>query len=312
MNTLTKSENIIDTMIKNKLTIALIVFVFLAISIFLTGFQKREYSSQSQILIIQEQGQKLDAYIAEKASESIAKNLKKAINSSSFRNRALEASPEIDFGLSNKDEKTRRKEWQKIIEVKVIPNTSILEITAYNSSPFQAEKLMNNINAALFQYHKEYHGGGDEIKLQIVDYPLTSRHATRPNWILNIILSFILAMFFSASFCSLFPNKVSKINNALLTKDKKNGSDQKNEIKKVFNNNENQNYNTSIDPTSNEIKDYNTSANSNPQEVANPNHKVNISEFLDKIKTQEQEIVEDIDEIKEKILGADHYLKRKE
>jgi len=295
METLTKTENIVDTMLKNKLTIMLIIFVFLSVSIFLTGLQKREYSSQSQILVIQEQGQKLDAYIASKASESIAKNLKKAINSSSFRNKVLEASPDLDFGLSNKDEKARRKEWQKIIEVKVIPNTSILEIKAYNSSPFQAEKLMNNINSALFQYHKDYHGGGDEIKLQIVDYPLTSKSPTRPNWVLNIILSLILAIFFSATFCSLFPNKIYKANNILLNKNQK--TDSNIAIKKVFEGN---------DLKQEEIKENTEIAN-------NSQNKVNITQFLQEFQKKEEKITDAIsDERKTEILGSDHYLKKKE
>lgn len=302
MESLTKTENMIDVMMRNKLTVMLIIFVFLAVSIFLTGIQKREYSSQSQILVIQEQGDKFDAYIASKASESVAKNLKKAINSSSFRNRVLQASPELDFGLSNKSEKQRRKEWQKIIEVKVIPNTSILEITAYNSSPYQAEKLMNNINASLLQYHKEYHGGGDQIKLEVVDYPLTSSHPTRPDWILNVVLSLILSIFFAATLCSLFPNKVSKINNILSgNKDKK--IDDNPQIKKVFESN--------IAQTQIKTENLPEKPVQENKEVEQTHKKINISDFLNDWK-EEKYTDEMSEQAKNNLIDSDHYLKRKE
>lgn len=279
MNEETKTENIISSMIKNKFLVLIIVFAFLFLSIILTGLQKSEYSSEAKILIIQEQGQTLDAYIASKASESVAKNLKQAITSSSFRNKVLENSYGVDFGLSNKNEKSRRKEWQKTVDVKIIPNTSIMQIKVFNNSKIEAEKLLNTVMDMLIQNHKSYHGGGDLIKLQTVDYPLTSNNPVRPNWFLNIGVSLVLALFFAASLCSFLPNKISGFKDLLF---KKNKQESNIEIKKVFESN------TVVE-------------------------RVNISEFLSKdpVVIEQKPEIESMRVPFQNVVGNDHYLKRK-
>jgi capsular polysaccharide biosynthesis protein len=207
-NKLTKPENIIDDIIKNKLIVFLIIFLFLLVATFLTALQKKEYSSTSQVLIIQEQEQKMDAYLASKSSESLAKNLRKAISTSSFRNKVLENMDDLGLNIS-KTEKSRRKEWLETVNVKIIPNTSILEIKSYHISAFQSEKILNKILNTLLENHQLYHGGGDDIRLEVINNPLTSNRPTRPNWPLNLFLSLILAVFFIITLLVLFPNKVN-------------------------------------------------------------------------------------------------------
>ncbi len=288
---LTKTENVIDKMIENKFFVLITIFVFLLLSIIFTGFQKREYSSEAKVLIIQEQSQTIDAYVASKASESIAKDFKKAVESSSFRNTVLENSFGVDFGLSSNDEKTRRKQWQKTVDVKLLPNTAIIQITTYSVSQTEAEKLLNTIMTSLFQNHKEYHGGGDTIQLQIIDYPLTSKYPTRPNWLLNISLTLALALFLTGSICSLFPNKIEKMSDLF---DSKKYSKNKPEIKKVFeearhgDRNNTININQYLNDTKNEIKEL---------------EKNQINKH-DKFQSKEDPI--------QNIMGSDHYLRRKE
>lgn len=219
-NKLTKSENIIDDLVKNKLIVFLIIFLFLLVAIFLTALQKKEYSSNSQVLIIQEQENKMDAYLASKSAESLAKNLRKAILTSSFRNKVLENMSDLDLNVS-KSEKSRRKEWLKTVNVKIIPNTSILEIKSYHSSAFQSEKILNKILNTLLENHQLYHGGGSDIRLEIINNPLTSNRPTRPNWALNLFLSLILAIFFVITLLVLFPNKVNLFDRKLQRKNYK-------------------------------------------------------------------------------------------
>ena len=44
-NGMTKTENIIDDLVKNKLFVLLTIFLFVLIASILTSFQKKEYSS---------------------------------------------------------------------------------------------------------------------------------------------------------------------------------------------------------------------------------------------------------------------------
>ncbi len=223
MEKITKSENILDYTMENKFAFVFFVLIFILISCILSVLQKSEHSSTARVLIIQEQNQNLDAYIASKASESISKTLKDAIMSSSFRNNVLSQYPE-ETVFNFVGEQKKRKAWQKAVDVKIIPNTSILQIKTYNKSPLYSEKLANNVISVLLEKHREYHGGGESIRLQIVDSPVTSTYPVRPNWIINLFMSFILAIFFNISFIMLFPNRFSKfdatLNNFFSSRDK--------------------------------------------------------------------------------------------
>lgn len=307
-NNLTKSENILDQIIESKFIVLSIIFVFLIISIFLTSLQKKEYSSNVRVLILQRQEQKLDAYIASKASESLAQNLKKGILTSSFRNKVLEDFDTLNF---SKEEQTRRKEWAKAIDIKIIPNTSILQITCYEETPYQSEKFVSTVLNTLLEYHKEYHGGGDEVELRVIDYPMTSKHPTRPDWLMNIALSILLAIFFVITMIILFPNKIETIN----TKFKNINSKRKNKkIEKVFN----------IEIPKNTQHDNCENNQKNNIFIADERkNKINLNDYLtldleDKNKqTNEYNNIENIDnynndnEPKINIIGSDHYLKRK-
>ncbi len=208
---LTTTENILDQILRNKILTFLVIIVFLLISLFLNLIQKKEYSSTAQILIIQEQGKNLDAYIATKSAEALSDNLKKALESSSFKNAVLGRYPDLNINLKG-TEKNKRKEWEKIVQVKIIPNTAILEISTYQELPFSAEKLLNNILETLFTEHQKYHGGGFNVRLEIIDKPLTSLRPVRPNIFLNLFLSLFLGLFFTITLLILFPNKSEKIN----------------------------------------------------------------------------------------------------
>ena len=89
----------------------------------------------------------------------------------------------------------------------------------------------------MFEYHKDYHGAGDLIKLQIIDNPVTSNYPVRPNWFVNLFMSLILAIFFNISFMMLFPNKYTNfdvsLNNFFNSDHKRIKTNQK--IKLVFN-----------------------------------------------------------------------------
>ncbi len=287
MTNITRTENLIDKIVESKYFVLFVISIFLVVSIILTSLQKKEYSSQARVLIIQDQEQKIDAYIASKASESIAKNLKKALSSSSFRNKVLENFSDANTNFSNSSEKARRKQWIKTLNVKLLPNSSILEITAYNESPVFSEKLLNNVLLSLLENHQSYHGGGASINLQIIDYPLTSRYAVKPDWVLNLILSIILGLFFSASIISFFPNKAYNLNYLLYPKKKR--AKQIQETKKIF-----------------ETSSPNEFEKKEPQST---NIYQNLSEEIKRDAAGDIDIVY---EIKNKVLDNDHYLRKKE
>ncbi len=299
---LTKSENIIDALVKNRIVVFLIILAFLLIASVLTSLQKKQYSSTAQVLIIQEQGNKMDAYLASKASESVAKDLKEAIFTSSFRSKVLTSFTDSDLNLPH-NEKDRRKTWLKTIDVKIIPNTSILELTTYHQSAFQAEKLLNKILSTLLENHQLYHGGGDSIRLKIINDPLTSIHPVKPNWFLNLFLSLVLALFFVITLLSLFPNKISVLNNKF--KQKKHFS------------NQNANFKVFDHPHINTVHNYGLPADlfkeEGDLEIQKEEGFFNDAQKKDFSKEKESRqtiTIKNNNEIK-KIIGNNHYLRRK-
>ena len=311
-NKLTKTEDIINNLIKNKLIVLLIIFLFLFMTVLFTGWQRKEYSSNAQILIIQEQEQKMDAYLASKSSESLAKNLKKAILTSSFRNKVLEDLSDIDSNIFQ-SEKNRRKEWIRFVDVKIISNTSILEITTYHQSAFQSERILNKILSTLVNNHQLYHGGGDDIRLEIINDPLTSTHPIRPNWALNLFLGFVLSIFFIITLLVLFPNKIYFFSKKLKKKNSRDKNKYINEKKgnfKVFDYLE-------LPPENNvdlpedlfeeeKIEDYEEGFFRNNESIYEEKGEVN-----NNVNNGNTIEVQNNDQIKE-IIGNNHYLKRKE
>lgn len=296
----TNPAQFLKSLKENKITILLIVFLFFIISIFLTALQKKEYSSNAQILIIQDQQEQMDAYLAAKSSESIANNLKKGILSSSFRNKLLTDYADLELGLPQ-SEKERRKEWLRIINIKIIPNSAVLKITTYSESAFLSEKLLNNLINTLLANHQNYHGGGQGVVLKVIDAPLTSLNPTRPNWFLNIALSIILGLFFGLTLMNLFlcklPNysKYFKKSKSLKKKPSIIKKKQKFiEYPKVF--------------------DYlNVAENENESEPEKENRPASLFEEEE---TREQETISPEEEKQaqeiRRIIGNDHYLSRKE
>jgi capsular polysaccharide biosynthesis protein len=302
-NGMTKTENIIDDLVKNKLFVLLTIFLFVLIASILTSFQKKEYSSTAKILIIQEQEHKMDAYLASKSSESLAKNLKKAISTSSFRNKVLEDLSDVEIGVFQ-NEKKRRKEWLKMVNIKTIPNTSILEITSYHKVAFQSEKILNKVLNTLLENHQLYHGGDTGVRLEIIDNPLTSLRPTRPNWALNLSLSFVLGIFFVITLLVLFPNKINLLDAKLRKKPTQKNKDinEKKGNFKVFD---------YLEGSSNKQTDL-------PDDLFEEDEESEEESFFEKeeglfnSQGEEDNIieVENNKEIKE-IIGNNHYLKRK-
>lgn len=165
-----------------------------------------EYSSTMRVLVIQKYTL-TDSYTAAKSAEKISKGLAGVIPASSFIDRVAETHQVDISALTSLPEKEKREEWKKKVGAQMIGDTSMLEVTAYDTNPQQAEKLVQAVAYVLVNEGNDYHGAGDTIELRVVDSPLTSTHTTRPNLLLYGSGAFILGLvagglivFFSPSF----------------------------------------------------------------------------------------------------------------
>lgn len=171
-----------------------IIALFLLAGMAFTFIQPLEYSSVASVLIIHKINPNLDAYTAARAAEKLSNNLTEIIHTTAFLD-SLSASygNDFDFNLA-KTEKEKRRVWEKKVVANVIPNTSIVKITAYDKNPIQAEKLVFFVANTLITRGEEYHGGGKDIVIKLINKPLTSKYPTRPNTALNLAVSLIFGL----------------------------------------------------------------------------------------------------------------------
>ena len=94
----------------------------------------------------------------------------------------------------------RRKTWEKNVKANVIPETGILQINVYDVDRNYASELVKNISYVLINKGAEYHGGGSDVELKIVDDVFISKYPVRPNIILNIALAFVIGFILGSAF----------------------------------------------------------------------------------------------------------------
>jgi capsular polysaccharide biosynthesis protein len=187
--------------LKNKWqTIALTTLVFVVLSLVLTILQPFEYRSKVDLLVIQKQAQNLDAYASARAAEKIALNLAQVVETKSFFNAVIEGNFGINKYSFPSNEIKLRKEWQKKVDIKIIPETSILSINVYDEDKKEANKIATGIAYTLVNNSENYHGGGKDVVIKVVNEPLVSENPAKPKIFLNLLLGLIAGLILSTSY----------------------------------------------------------------------------------------------------------------
>jgi capsular polysaccharide biosynthesis protein len=199
---------------KNWEIIASIVGLSVVLALIINLFLPFQYSATTKILIIQKQSSTLDAYTATKSAERIGQNLSSIINTSSFYNEVLAANSGLQYKFSQ-DSVKRMKTWERNVKVNVIPETGILEINAYDTDRDFASQLVRAIAYVLVNKGAEYHGGGNDVEIKIVDDVFVSKYPVRPNIILNMTLAGIIGIVLGCTFVILNESKKLKSKNEL-------------------------------------------------------------------------------------------------
>lgn len=158
----------------------------------------RQYSADSQILIITRDRYGVDPYTQAKAAERVGENLAQIMKTADFYNKVIAS--EFTF---NKDswknistERLRRKNWQKDVLANVIYGTSLMKITVYRDTPQEATALSNAVTQTITARGWEYVGG--DVVIKVVGEPLSSRWYARPNFTMNGLFGFMVGAFLAA------------------------------------------------------------------------------------------------------------------
>lgn len=174
-----------------------LVIATTVLSLVVSFLQTPKYQSTVKLLVIQRQGAGLDAYSAARSAETIAGVLSRMVYTTSFFDQVLES----EFKLENvfSKEPTRQKqEWEDMVAVKA-PSDGALEIDVYHPNRELAEGYAFGIAYVLVNQGKEYHGGGNQIEIKMVDEPFTSELPTSPNVLQNTALGVVSGLILAIS-----------------------------------------------------------------------------------------------------------------
>ncbi len=150
-----------------------------------------EYRAQTRLLVVLDNELNLDSFAASRSAERVAYNLSRIVKSDSFLERVRSTSYSLGSTYPT-DVVKRRDYWDRKIDAGVAPGTSILEIKAYDEDKQIAQATVSAVSEVLALQGGIYHGGGDKVRIQVIDFPWVSRFPVRPNLILSAILGILI------------------------------------------------------------------------------------------------------------------------
>lgn len=177
--------------------IAAVTLSVIVLSLVLSLIQPLEYSSKVELLIIQKQTMAMDAYAAARASEKLASNLSLVIKTKSFFDKVIKSDFGIQINNFPTEEKKLRRVWQKKVSTRILPETSLLKLEVFDKDKKEANKIAGAIAYVLVNDSKEYHGGGQDVMIKVVNAPLSSDYPVKPNIILNTISGLVVGLVLS-------------------------------------------------------------------------------------------------------------------
>lgn len=182
--------------------------IFALVTGAVSWFFPRQYSAESQVLIISRDRTGVDPYTQAKAAGSIGENLANIIQTTDFYNKVM-SSPSSDFDKTvwqNLSARDQRKQWEKNVRASMVYNTSIMSITAFANTQDEAVKFSRALANVVASQGWEYVGG--DVAIKIVSDPLASRLPARPNFILNTVLGFFLGALIATLWASKYRRSV--------------------------------------------------------------------------------------------------------
>ncbi len=156
-----------------------------------TLVQQDKYEATTKLLVIQQSQEKIDPYTASKSAENISSVLREVMYTNSFFQSVMRADYFITDNFGVTDEQ-KLKSWKKTVSVDILKDTGIITVSVYNRDKLQAEQIAHAIANVLVTQGKEYHGGGDDVTIRIIDGPRVSDRTVIPNIPEDTALGFVL------------------------------------------------------------------------------------------------------------------------
>ena len=183
---------------RKKQTILTLIFVFVMLTIVVSLAQTMKYSVKSRLLVVQNAAGN-DAYSLSKSNEYLGNLFAEVVYSSSFYDQVIASKYNVDNNYFSGSYNQQIEKWQKTVKTKTQGDTGIIEVYVYHPQASEANKIALAVNDILINNNQNYQGG-QNIKVNIIDQPITSNYPNTPNIFVNIAAalfgSFIISLFY--------------------------------------------------------------------------------------------------------------------
>ncbi len=184
---------------RKKGTIFTIIFVVVILTLGISLLSPLKYGARSRLLVVQNISGN-DPYTISRSNEYLGSLLSQVIYSGSFYNLVLESQYDIDKSYFSGSYREQIRDWGRTVQTRTISDTGIIEVNVFHPSPYQAQQITLAINDVLINKNSLYQGGGQGVKINIIDQPLVSSYPVKPNLLQNGVLalagSLCLALFY--------------------------------------------------------------------------------------------------------------------
>ena len=189
-------------------TVVIMIAVGLLLGVVLSLVRPLSYSSTVRLLIIQQLGT-VDAYTASRSAERVAEDITNIIYTTTFFDKVMASSNQINQKYFPNDPNKKRKMWGKTVDATVTRGTGLLTIAIYHPDVQQAELIARALSSVIVTEGWQYTSGGS-ISIQLVDDPLDSRWPVRPNIPLNAFAGAVLGGFAGVAFVMLKAERIRR------------------------------------------------------------------------------------------------------
>lgn len=191
---------------QHSLSIVLVTLIGVVASIGFTLLQKPQYRSSFTLLVLEQQNN-LDGYTAAKSAERLSASLGQLMYTTTFTDQVYQRikSSELLAGdpLFTATDMKRQTLWKRSIETRIQPDVGMLQIAVYHANRSASTIMANTLATVLVEQGTNYLGGGQDVQLKVVNYPLTTERPARPDVVLNVLAGLLLGLGASLGYIAL-------------------------------------------------------------------------------------------------------------
>jgi len=186
-----------------------LVALFLIFGLGGSLIQGFKHGAESKVLVYQKFPSGTDIYSINRSNEYLSSVLSEVVKSDSFYSEVIQAGFNIDADYFNQEGNSRDvlKKWGQTAEARPAIDSGMINISIFHPDRSEAEKIARAVNFVLVTKNQNYHGGGENVVIKVIDKPVVSEWPIKPNIPLNLSLALVIGLVIAFTYIYLFPEE---------------------------------------------------------------------------------------------------------